>query len=107
MSNSVLTAGQTAVLRAFHEFGPMTDVALSVYVHHVEEVSMSSSGIRSRRAELARATSSRGPLLHAVGTKKLKSGRRAAVHALTDEGKLLAELAFGSPTTSTGVSTWL
>ncbi len=101
MSNSPLTVGQTAVLRAFYEFGPMTDVALSVYVHHVSEVAMSSSGIRSRRAELVRSS-----LLHAVGTKKLKSGRRAAVHSLTSEGRELAELIFDSPTASTGEPTW-
>lgn len=95
MSNS-LTEGQTAVLRAFHEFGPMTDVALSVYVHHVAEASMSSSGIRSRRAELTRTTAQRSALLHAVGTKKLKSGRRAAVHAPTDEGYRAAEALFRS-----------
>lgn len=96
MSNSLLTEGQTAVLRAFHEFGPMTDVALSVYVHHVSETSMSSSGIRSRRAELTRPTAQRGSLLHVVGTKKLKSGRRAAVHALTNEGYRSAETLFYS-----------
>lgn len=103
MSNSLLTEGQIAVLQAFHEFGPMTDVALSVYVHHVSEASMSSSGIRSRRAELTRPTAQRKSFLHAVGTKKLKSGRRAAVHALTDEGRRAAEALFGSQV-ATGVT---
>lgn len=94
MSNSLLTDGQTAVLRAFFEFGPMTDVALSVYVHHVNEVPMSSSGIRSRRAELSRAGASRPAFLHVIGTKRLKSGRNAAVHALTEAGQRAAAILF-------------
>ena len=86
-----LTQGQRVVLRAFYEFGPMDDTALSIYVHHIADEPMSSSGIRSRRAELARLTDEAGNgLLRIVRTKKLKSGRRAAVHALTDAGYLLA-----------------
>lgn len=81
-----LTNGQMAVLRAFNEFGSMTDLALSVYVHHVAEESMSSSGIRTRRSELSR----RG-LLEDVGTRKLKSGRKAIVHGLTNRGRQIAE----------------
>jgi hypothetical protein len=65
----------------------MDDTALTVYVHHVAEQSMSSSGIRTRRAELTRTTP---PLLQAVDTKRLKSGRRAAIHALTPTGQILA-----------------
>lgn len=74
---------------AFAEFGQMTDVALAVYVHHVAEVSMSSSGIRTRRAELTRTEP---PLLEVVGTHRMKSGRRAAVHNLTPEGRATARL---------------
>lgn len=84
-----LTQGQLAVLRAFHEFGPMTDVALSVYVHHVSESNMSSSGIRTRRAELGRKG-----LITAVDTKLMKSGRSAAVHDLTDVGAVVASRVF-------------
>lgn len=85
MSDS-LTNGQIAILRAFNEFGSMTDLALSVYVHHVAEESMSSSGIRTRRSEL-----SRKGLLSDVGTRKLKSGRMAVVHGLSEEGRRVAE----------------
>lgn len=87
-----LTDGQRAVLRAFHEFGkPMDDLALAVYVHHIEDDPMSSSSVRSRRAELSRGPS---PLLQVVDTKRLRSGRQAAVHGLTTEGKLVANASF-------------
>ena len=82
-----LTQGQAAVLSAFYEFGSMTDVALAVYVHHMSEVSMSSSGVRTRRAELVRHNP---PLLQVIGTKVLKSGRKAAIHALTEDGLVVA-----------------
>lgn len=59
----------------------MSDIALETYVHHIADVPMSSSGIRTRRAELA----DKG-LLKITGTKKLKSGRRAAVYGLTYNG---------------------
>lgn len=93
MKNS-LTPGQTAVLRAFNDFGrPMDDTALSVFVHHIEDEDMSSSGVRSRRAELCRAG-----LVGVVGTKVLKSGRRAAIHDLTPQGKRLARALFARAT---------
>lgn len=82
-----LTPGQVAVLRAFYEFGDMTDVALATYVHHVSEVNMSSSGIRTRRAELCRTDP---PLLRKVDHRITKSGREAGVHRLTSEGYLTA-----------------
>jgi hypothetical protein len=69
----------------------MDDQALTVYVHHIEDDGQSSSGIRSRRAELCRRDGNRPPLLQVVGTKKLKSGRRAAVHGLTKTGKRVAD----------------
>lgn len=95
MANS-LTDGQTAVLRAFHDFGrPMDDLALTVYVHHIEDDPMSSSGIRTRRAELSRRTDTRPPFLHVVGTKVLKSGRNAAIHDLTPAGRRAANKLFG------------
>lgn len=77
-----LTAGQVAVLRAFSDFGPMDDTALTVYVHHVADVAMSSSGIRSRRAELVRKG-----LLTASDIKLLKSGRTASIHSITLRGE--------------------
>ncbi len=91
--NNSLTRNQLAVLEAFHEFGrPMDDVTLTAFTHHIERVPQSSSGIRSRRAELSRKM-----LIETVGTKKLTSGRLAAVHALTTNGRLLAESLFGVP----------
>lgn len=86
-----MTPGQAVVLRAFAEFGDMTDVALATYVHHIADEPMSSSGIRTRRAELTRFVPA---LLEVVDTKVLKSGRRAAIHGLTDEGRKVA-LALG------------
>lgn len=80
-----LTDGQKAVLRAFYTFGPMDDVALSVYVHHVEDLEMSSSGIRTRRSELARKG-----LLAPYGTKRAKSGRHATIWALSPAAKPIA-----------------
>ena len=88
MKNS-LTNGQLTVLQAFHEFGPMTDMALTVYVHHTAGIDMSSSGIRTRRSELQSLGYVQG-----VGTRKLKSGRHAAVHALTGLGQQEASKLF-------------
>jgi hypothetical protein len=87
--SDALSAGQITVLRAFHEFGPMDDTALAVYVHHVAEQPMSSSGIRTRRAELVRKG-----LLAVVRTKRVKSGRRAAIHGLTWDGRAVTEVLF-------------
>lgn len=100
MKNS-LTDGQTAVLRAFYDFGrAMDDIALTVVVHHIEDDPMSSSGIRSRRAELSRPTEDRPALLRVVDTKILKSGRRAAIHALTPAGERRARKLFESQVTA-------
>lgn len=77
-----LTKGQQAVLKAFAAFGDMDDVALSVYMHHVADVNMSSSGIRTRRCELVRKG-----LLNYVGTKRLKSGRKAKLYGLSNAGQ--------------------
>lgn len=79
-----LTNGQIAVLNAFYEFGPMTDITLTAYVHHTSPKNMASSGIRTRRSELVRKG-----LVEKVDEKKLKSGRMAAVHTLTQEGRNL------------------
>jgi hypothetical protein len=103
MSNS-LTDGQKAVLKAFHEFNrPMDDQALTVYVHHIADTPMSSSGIRSRRAELTRTTPL--PLVKVTGIKTLASGRKAAVHGLTTAGKAKAKALFDpKPTTKKKVA---
>lgn len=77
-----ITSGQTAVLRAFSEFGPMDDTPLAIYVHHRSGIPMSTSGIRTRRAELVRKN-----LLAVAGVKQLKSGRNAAIHGLTRQGE--------------------
>jgi hypothetical protein len=95
---SSLTKGQQAVLRAFSDFGAMDDTALTVYVHHIADVAMSSSGIRSRRAELARKG-----LLAVVGVKQLKSGRNAAIHGITRKGEQVAVLLTGSRLTAKAV----
>ena len=50
-----MTAAQQAVLDAIKTFGPINDAALVPLVQHVSQVHMSSSGIRSRRAELVDA----------------------------------------------------
>lgn len=76
-----LTSGQTAVLRAFSEFGPMDDTPLAIYVHHRSNKAMSTSGIRTRRSELARLR-----LISVAGVKTLKSGRNAAIHGITARG---------------------
>lgn len=81
-----LTAGQARVLQAFADFGhAMDDTTLALFVHHTSDKPMPSSGIRTRRAELA----DKG-LLEVVGTKRLRSGRSAAIWGLTAEGKLQA-----------------
>lgn len=75
-----ITDGQRTVLHAFLRIGSMEDVVLAAYAHHIAD--MSSSGVRSRRAELVRKG-----LVEAVGTVKLKSGRNATVHGLTTAGR--------------------
>jgi len=82
-----LTKGQRAVLRAFSDFGAMDDTALTVYVHHIADQAMSSSGIRTRRAELGRKG-----LIEVVGVKTLKSGRNAAIHGLSSRGGIVVGL---------------
>lgn len=89
MQHSSLTAGQTEVLRAFSDHGPMHDAELATFVHHHSPLTMSSSGIRTRRAELARMDP---PLLQTVGRRVMKSGRNSVVHGLTREGLVLADL---------------
>lgn len=81
-----LTTGQQTVLATLSEFGPATDAALATYVHHIASDDMSSSGVRTRRSELA----SKG-YVEPVSTRKMKSGRNAAVWGLTASGKKAAK----------------
>lgn len=67
-----MTTAQSAVLNAVKEYGPITDAALVPLMQHLSQVSMSSSGIRSRRAELA----DQG-LVESTGTIRMPSGRLA------------------------------
>jgi hypothetical protein len=83
-----LTDGQLAVLKAFHDFEPMTDEVLAVWIHHFANVQMSSSGVRTRRSELTKEG-----LVRPVGMKRTRS-RNAVVHDLTPRGRKLAERLF-------------
>jgi hypothetical protein len=69
-----MTASQETVLNVLRKFGPLPDHALVPIVQHVADVHMSSSGIRSRRAELTDAG-----LVKSVDTVRMPSGRKAAV----------------------------
>jgi hypothetical protein len=81
MSN--LTECQAEVLEALSTFPRgIDDQGLAAFVHHISDVPMSSSGVRSRRAELVRKG-----LVTVVGLKTTKSGRQASIHALTIRGK--------------------
>jgi|ERR1035437_4481938 hypothetical protein len=83
MAKIKLSPGQRTVLQAFADYGDLDDVGLSVYIHHVADKSMSSSGIRTRRCELARLG-----FVRVVGVKQTKSGRSEAVNGITAKGRL-------------------
>lgn len=71
-----LTLGQTEVLSVMRDFKhALPDQALVPYAQHAAGLRMSSSGIRSRRAELTRLG-----LVQAAGTVKTGSGRSAATY---------------------------
>lgn len=72
-----MTASQEAVLAVLEKHGPLPDHALVPIVQHVERHHMSSSGIRSRRAELVE----QGYVVE-VDEIKMPSGRMAAVWAV-------------------------
>lgn len=83
MAKIQLTPGQEVVLTALADFGkPIDDTGLAVYVHHAMGRVMSSSGVRSRRAELVRKG-----LVSVTGTHPTKSGRAASIHGLTAAGQ--------------------
>lgn len=81
-----LTKAQTIVLRAFRQVGDVDDSILADRVHHLADVA--SSGVRTRRHELYNMG-----LVRVVGTKKLRSGRTAAVYGLTYNGRRSADVA--------------
>ena len=69
-----MTASQELVLSVLQKYGPLPDHALVPLVQHVAQAHMSSSGIRSRRAELV----DQGELV-LVDEVRMPSGRKAAV----------------------------
>ena len=87
MAKIKLSPGQRTVLQAFSAYGDLDDVGLSVYIHHVADKSMSSSGIRTRRCELERLG-----FVRVVGVKQTKSGRSEAVNGITAKGRSVLTL---------------
>jgi hypothetical protein len=69
-----VTTSQETVLTILQQHGPLPDHALVPLVQHVAQARMSSSGIRSRRAELV----DQG-VIEAVDEIKMPSGRMAQV----------------------------
>lgn len=75
VKGKTLTDNQAAVYGVLEQYGPLADHALVPLAQHQLQVHQSSSGIRSRRAELVDLT-----LVAAVATTKTGSGRSAAVY---------------------------
>lgn len=76
MTGTKLTPAQAEVYSVFSEFGvPLPDHALVPLAQHAMRSRQSSSGIRSRRAELVRKG-----LLTAVDETRTGSGRKAVVY---------------------------
>ena len=69
-----MTKSQKAVRETLVEYGPLADHALVPIMQHESQVRMSSSGIRSRRAELTAA----GTVVE-FDKIKMPSGRMATV----------------------------
>jgi hypothetical protein len=69
-----LTPGQSAVYAVVKQHGPLADHILVPVAQHESGSHLSSSGIRSRRAELADKK-----LVKPTGTVKMPSGREAVV----------------------------
>lgn len=74
-----MTSSQRAVKEVLKAYGPFCDQVLVPVAQHVARVGLSSSGIRSRRAELAAA----GEIV-SVGSVKMPSGRSAVVWGVPD-----------------------
>lgn len=78
IGNVSVTDNQAEVYNVLREFGPLPDVALVPLAQHVMNSRQSSSGIRSRRAELEDVG-----LVRDTGQKfVMPSGRRAHVWAV-------------------------
>lgn len=69
-----MTHNQEAVFAVLNTYGPLPDQALVPLAQHLAPVHQSSSGIRSRRAELCRMGR-----VEEVGTITTSSGRSASV----------------------------
>lgn len=74
-----MTVSQSHVFDVLEVYGPLADTALVPLVQHMASIHQSSSGIRTRRAELARMG-----MVERIGTIVLPSGRDAAVWAVKD-----------------------
>lgn len=75
INGSTVTDSQAAVYDVLKEYGPVADHALVPLAQHMIHVHQSSSGIRSRRKELA----DKG-LARLVATTTTGSGRKAGVY---------------------------
>lgn len=72
-----MTTSQRVVYDVLSNYGPLPDHALVPIAQHVEQVHQSSSGIRTRRAELSAGPE---PLVVDTGRRvKMPSGRTAIV----------------------------
>ncbi len=72
-----VTQSQADVYGVIQERGPISDIALVPLAQHQLGVHLSSSGIRTRRAELVRKG-----LVREVGTIRTGSGRTASVYSV-------------------------
>lgn len=74
MVDTNITDSQRAVYEVLRDYGPLPDVALVPLAQHVMHNPQSSSGIRSRRAELVRKG-----FITEIDSIKTASGRKAGV----------------------------
>lgn len=70
-----VTANQQAIYDVLKQYGALADHALVPLAQHQLNIRQSSSGIRSRRAELFAAG-----LLRTAGTTRTGSGRQATLY---------------------------
>jgi hypothetical protein len=77
INGKTVTANQSAVYGVLEELGPLSDLALVPLAQHMLGVHQSSSGIRSRRAELTDMG-----LVVEVAKTKTPSGRTAGVYGV-------------------------
>lgn len=71
----VLTPGQSAVYQVLKQYGPLPDHALVPLAQHVVGTHQSSSGIRTRRAELT----DKGMVVFTGELATTASGRKATI----------------------------